>query len=72
MRMRVRPHAVALPHVCEQFGGSVAVKPEDRRNLVLGLVLHDKARDTLRRVRGLGGHDLDANVEGVAMRAAQT
>lgn len=45
-------HGYTHLHVCVQFGGSVAVKPEDRRNLVLGLVLHDKARDTLKRVRG--------------------
>ncbi|EFJ41254.1 hypothetical protein VOLCADRAFT_107771 [Volvox carteri f. nagariensis] len=32
-----------------QSGSSVAVRPEDRRNLVLGLVLHDKAKATLKR-----------------------
>ncbi|GLC68053.1 hypothetical protein PLESTF_000639800 [Pleodorina starrii] len=32
-----------------QSGSSVAVRPEDRRNLVLGLVLHDKAKATMKR-----------------------
>ncbi|GIL74960.1 hypothetical protein Vretimale_2576 [Volvox reticuliferus] len=32
-----------------QAGSSVAVRPEDRRNLVLGLVLHDKAKATMKR-----------------------
>ncbi|GLI69576.1 hypothetical protein VaNZ11_014234 [Volvox africanus] len=32
-----------------QAGSSVPVRPEDRRNLVLGLVLHDKAKATMKR-----------------------
>ncbi|PNH08776.1 NEDD8 ultimate buster 1 [Tetrabaena socialis] len=32
-----------------QFGASVIVNPEDRRNLVFGLVMHDKAKATLAR-----------------------
>ncbi|KAG2436923.1 hypothetical protein HXX76_006442 [Chlamydomonas incerta] len=33
----------------DQAGAAVAVRPEDRRHLVLGLVMHDKAKDTMRR-----------------------
>ncbi|KXZ53463.1 hypothetical protein GPECTOR_7g913 [Gonium pectorale] len=33
----------------DQAGTAVAIKPEDRRNLVFGLVLHDKAKATMRR-----------------------
>ncbi|PNW85783.1 hypothetical protein CHLRE_03g205650v5 [Chlamydomonas reinhardtii] len=33
----------------DQAGARVAVKPEDRRHLVFGLVMHDKAKDTMGR-----------------------
>lgn len=42
----------AHPPSVPQAGSSVAVPPEDRRNLVLGLVLHDKAKATMKRVGG--------------------